>query len=638
MMLKGLSTFFIILFWCSSIWAQMEYHNWYFGNKAAIGFDIDNKPSPLTDSEMRSTEGVASISDKDGNLLFYAHGHNAWNRDHDDMENGNGLLGGSGMAGGSGTQSTLIVPQPNSDSLYYIFTTTDIGDPVGYVHYSIVDMSLDGGLGAINATKNVQLQDNIGEKTTVARHCNKEDYWIISHGRNDANFYAWQLSASGLGTPIISNVGSIHDNASMNTSITGYMKVSPNNRLIALAVNDTGGPTPNTAKVGYLEVFDFDPSTGIVSNARHIPDVSRPYGVEFSPDHSRLYAGSIDGAIGELYQYDLLNNLGEPLTEEQIKLSEYVTHPGGGFGAMQLGPDSNIYVVSGFGSQFLGIITDPNGLGLDSYEEDAIDLLTGINYLGLPNYTKEVYIKASFEIADDTICAGESITFNNVSKNYPDSFIWHFGDGTTSTSKTPSHIYNDSGSYQVLLIVSSYCEPNDTAISNILVEAGIEVNASEDTTIYEGDTATLRIELGVGNNNVSWSPEQSLSCDSCLITKAFPQVTTTYYITSSYIGCSKTDSVTVTVSKEQICDFYLPNAIATNSPTNNKLSTNGNISTGVITIYDRFGKQVYKTNIEDKDYWNGIANNGELLPSGVYIYHIQSEVCSLITGNVTLIN
>ncbi|MGO8056139.1 hypothetical protein, partial [Rhizobium leguminosarum] len=66
---------------------------------------------------MDATEGVATQSDKNGNLLFYTNGIDVWNRNHEIMPNGTGLFGSQ-----TSTQSGIIVPQPGSDSIYYVFT------------------------------------------------------------------------------------------------------------------------------------------------------------------------------------------------------------------------------------------------------------------------------------------------------------------------------------------------------------------------------------------------------------------------------------------------------------------------------------------------------------------------------------
>lgn len=48
-------------------------------------------------------------------------------------------------------------------------------------------------------------------------------------------------------------------------------------------------------------------------------------------------------------------------------------------------------------------------------------------------------------------------TFTNGSTGLPTSYLWDFGDGTTSTSQDPVHVYAASGSYIACLIASNVC-------------------------------------------------------------------------------------------------------------------------------------------------------------------------------------
>lgn len=92
-------------------------NTWYFGGQAGMKFDGQNPPVALTDGKMSTLEGCSTISDKDGNLLFYTNGVFVWNSQHDTMINGDSLWGHFSSA-----QSALIVPKPGSNTIYYIFT------------------------------------------------------------------------------------------------------------------------------------------------------------------------------------------------------------------------------------------------------------------------------------------------------------------------------------------------------------------------------------------------------------------------------------------------------------------------------------------------------------------------------------
>lgn len=606
----------------SSIYGQKaldkRYYNWYFGNLVAITFKTDI-PSALMNSQMYAYEGCASISDTAGNLLFYANGGAVWDSTHQVMLNGDNLKSGTiGSSGGSGSQSTLIVPWPENDTLYYLFTTMDLGASPGAIYYSIINMSGNNGLGEISSDKNILLKDSVGEKTTMAKHCNGKNYWIIAHGRNNNTFYAWHLSNTGIIDTVISETGGLYSSCAGD----GYMKVSPNSKKIAAAVNHDC----IIGDSGFIELYDFDNATGIVSSPMHILDIVNPYGLEFSPDHSKLFVGASD----KLYQYDLLNASGDELTKEQIKSSEYIKKLSGTHSAFQLGPDNKIYVAKAF-SNSLGVIDDPK-VGIDSYIENGLNLGTGQCRLGLPNYTAQRYIQSGFILSDTTACINENIFFTAVTDNFPESQIWYFGDGDSSTLNNPQHVYKTAGLYLVQLIVFSYCEAADTFIRTINVSESIPVNAYTDTSIISGDT--VRLNVAGSGESIQWSPANSLSCSDCINPLAFPKETTTYYVTiTNNKGCSGTDSVSVSVKNE--CNIFVANSFSPDNDGKNDYLRIYNFEDSEIKIYDRFGNKVFESNNSNIHYWDGKIR-GENMP-GNYVYIINSLECGIVRGNISII-
>ena len=121
--------------------AQSPTDLWYFGQQAGLSFAGGNGPQPLNDGKMSTYEGCAVATTAKGELLFYTNGETVWNRLHRPMPNGVHLMGS-----GSSTQSALIVPDPGSGNIFYIFTVAPQGTPNG-LRYSIVDMTRDDGLG-----------------------------------------------------------------------------------------------------------------------------------------------------------------------------------------------------------------------------------------------------------------------------------------------------------------------------------------------------------------------------------------------------------------------------------------------------------------------------------------------------------
>ena len=130
--------------------AQKEANIWYFGGQAGVDFN-SGSPVALTNcsSQFSTWEGIGTMSDTAGNLLFYNDGNHVFNANHVMMANGTNLLSNT-----SSTQTGLTVRQPGSDSLYYIFHLNFYLPDFIDVYYSIVDMSLNGGLGDVT-DKNV---------------------------------------------------------------------------------------------------------------------------------------------------------------------------------------------------------------------------------------------------------------------------------------------------------------------------------------------------------------------------------------------------------------------------------------------------------------------------------------------------
>lgn len=300
--------------------AQGEANIWYFGQNAGLDFNNGN-PVALTNGQFVTDEGCATISNSSGQLLFYTDGITVYNRNHTIMVNGTGLTGHP-----SSTQSATIVPKPGSTTLYYIFTTDNEHDPDGF-RYSIVDMDLDNGNGAVTIDKNVLVYTPTIENLGITKHANGVDYWIITHGWNSNSFIAYQLTASGLNlTPVITNIGATITGGTTDFVAAGTIKVSPSGSKLAF-----------TSVSDIAQLFDFNTATGVLSNViTLITEPGELYGAAFSPDESLLY---ISNSFGKIHQFNL--------NTTDIPNSIITIYDSGGFpipGQMQVGPD-NKYIL-----------------------------------------------------------------------------------------------------------------------------------------------------------------------------------------------------------------------------------------------------------------------------------------------------
>ena len=389
--MRGFLLICIIIFSIPNFtFGQAEANTWYFGKNAGIDFS-SGSPEVLKNSALNTEEGCASISDKDGNLLFYTDGLSVWNRLHQHMPNGSGLLGNP-----SSTQSGVIIPNLNHKGLYYIFTIADQGNEDGF-RYSVLDMSKANGMGDI-IEKNVLLATPVTEKITAVKHRNNKDIWVITHGWKSNEFLAFLVTKEGVSKqPVSTKEGKIHQGSTTNTQ--GYMKSSPDGTNLALAIEIDN----------QVEIFDFDNESGKVSNpiTLTLSKGSYPYGIEFSANGSLLYVSA--AGTGKIYQYNL--QAGSDANIISSKTIVGSTLNGKWIGALQIAVDGKIYFPI-YGTSFLGTIHQPNTLGRDClYQNNAVFLDSGVSQLGLPSFTQSFF---EHQVEEDTI---EFFSEKNISLN-----------------------------------------------------------------------------------------------------------------------------------------------------------------------------------------------------------------------------
>ncbi len=452
------------------VFSQKQSANWYFGEFAGLNFNTPN-PTPLLNGKLATIEGCATISDPNGNLLFYTDGVTIWDRRHQIMPNGQNLLGHS-----SSTESALIVPKPGSTSKYYVFTIDKPsyylteGEPIDGVNYSEIDLSLNSSFGdVVPGVKNmhlitydssdpVQNEYKSSEKITAVSHSDGSSVWVITQFMD--KFYSFLVDGNGVNeTPVVSTVSQmvrpVFNIEGANISAIGYLKASPNGEKIAIAHSSTniggGGPRSPRRETGRVLLYDFNNTTGVVMNDNVIMDNTYPYGVEFSPNSKLLYVTNNvfddDNRFdhSHIFQYNLESSdiIG---TRETISNSQNVA------GALQLAINGKIYR-AGFRSSSVGlslsVINNPNEVGnAAGYSENSVDLGGKRVHLGLPPFVQSIFLY-TFDYEDT--CLGDQTHFFVTSEEPYDSVLWDFGDGQTSNLEEPLHTYTQPGVYTVSL-------------------------------------------------------------------------------------------------------------------------------------------------------------------------------------------
>ena len=387
---------------------QNQGNQWYFGADCGLNFNTDpptyNTAGSINDN---GQEGTASICDSAGNLLFYSDGIRVRNKLHAIMPNGNGLLGHV-----SATHSSMIVPVPGSNRLYYLFTNDGFQDFPNSdgLNYSVIDMCLQSGKGDVIAgCKNILLGDYASEKFALARHANGVDYWLVSHEFYTNKFHAYQVTASGIQPGVVTAIGPVHGASLQPGEAYGQMKISPNGEKICV-LSGNGGNIANA--------FDFNTATGLVSNLipLALPDFFNLYGTSFSASSQYLYVPQ-GSASKHIAQFDIYAGSGNAAdVNASMQLINIPT--AGAIGGLQLAPDGKIYCALGT-IFFWGIINSPDlPAPACDYVHDAFNCSPQNRAYGFTNFMDsfqyENTIPQCLQLEpfddDETIAEGETLS------------------------------------------------------------------------------------------------------------------------------------------------------------------------------------------------------------------------------------
>ncbi len=265
-----------------------------------------------------------------------------------------------------------------------------------------------------------------------------------------------------------------------------------------------------------------------------------------------VYFGSIDQSTGLFSIMDTINGLDEILIDAHYatfdELNQHFIFVGQSFDGIKrlYSIDATNGAIASNPAFFVGLNTAENIIELH------FDNTTGILYalhwdVDPANVTPpdEPY----FSLPDYEVCTGDPIFFSYggtggiFGPGYPTTYLWDFGDGTTSTGSSTSHAYAAPGVYYVNLTATNAGGSTTTSVPTwIFVNPYPNLVVTPDTTICSGTSITLNAS---GASSYFWY-DQTSSASSVVVT---PLVDTIFHVSGTTIyGCSVVEEIHVYVN------------------------------------------------------------------------------------------
>jgi PKD repeat protein len=253
------------------------------------------------------------------------------------------------------------------------------------------------------------------------------------------------------------------------------------------------------------------------------------------------------------------------------------------------------------------------------------------------------------------------IQFVNTSTGNPTSYLWNFGDGTTSTSPSPVHTYAAAGTYYVCLTISNpnaspachstFCDTIKVGHNTINAHPCVskfsfyQLSSPSRTIRFinrsKGFALSYMWNFGDGTTSSAHSP-----------IKQYAQPGTYFVcltVTNTANNCYSVMCRTVNVANNMaiVDDFSQPEKLSVDAVEGiiiypNPIQERAMVSlttdeltdgTPVFRLYDLMGREVFSELMTDASSYEFIRGN---LKDGIYIYRITGNTGMLASGKVIL--
>lgn len=235
------------------------------------------------------------------------------------------------------------------------------------------------------------------------------------------------------------------------------------------------------------------------------------------------------------------------------------------------------------------------------------------------------------------------------------SYLWSFGDGTTSASDSPTHTFTNPGTYQITVVKTGLngCPGQQSGPSVVTVNPTPVADGIPNKYVTDITSPTIQFtDQSIGAVAIRWdfSPIDFSTDLVTNYTYPDPGVYPVYLKAVNQFGCESTHEFEVEVvneSKIKVPNAFIPNGNGGNGGTYDAASLSNevfyarlaSVTSFEMQIFNRWGELIF----ESKDVnigWDGYYR-GELSAQDVYVWKISvvfedgSQISDV--GNLTLI-
>lgn len=421
--MKTKFVFFVLIFFYNLTFSQGLSNNWLLGylpiplyqatsGKGILSFNTGIAAVYPHTRKMRFDWTQANFSDKYGNLLMSSNGIFIADASGDTMLNGSGLNPGLHTSslysiGSNLPDANLFLPFPGDSSKVILLHegSNHPLSPTVKLYLSIIDMTLNGGLGAVIQKNIIPPLPDLNGGISACQHANGRDWWILVP--QDSSNVIWKILFTPTGITSITSqaicqVATFHSSDSQT-------KFSPDGKKFAFVTQRFLGPLNN---MNIIQYFNFNRCSGMLSEPAYmqIPASYACFSLSFSPNSKLLYTCNRK----VIYQVNL-----DSTTIDTIAVYDGFGTPPGNYSnefvQMYLAGDGRIYVSSLSSTLTLHYITYPDSVGIACNVQQHAFPVPCYSYATVPNHPN-YFLGVDSGSVCDTLLSLKEYSFQNKNK------------------------------------------------------------------------------------------------------------------------------------------------------------------------------------------------------------------------------